>query len=150
MKKQMALAGVLILLVSAFVMAQDGRRGTARERWNEEVIVTLKGEITEVTKPLATFKCEDKQYTVHLGPVWFWKQNNYDLKKGETELRGEVEKEADGLHFYPYTITQNAVKIELSNDSGIPKWSSRSNMSGMAKAGRHHGHQACCGGGACQ
>lgn len=145
MKKRFLLAGAMIVLFAIVVMAQDGRRGSARERWDSDEIVTLKGEITDAAMPVAKFKCEGKEYAVHLGPQWFWKQKNYELKKGEAELRGELEKESDGLHFYPYTVTQGSAKIELADDDGVPHWSARSGRS-MMKSGRHHGqHRGCCG-----
>lgn len=145
MKKEFLLAGAMIVLFAIVVMAQDGRRGSPRERWDSDEIVTLKGEITDATLPVAKFKSEGKEYSVHMGPQWFWKQKNYEFKKGEAELRGELEKESDGLHFYPYTVTQGSAKIELADDDGVPHWSARSGR-GMMKSGRHYGHhRGCCG-----
>lgn len=147
MKKNLVFASLLVLLFAMEIMAQDGRRGSARERWDSDEIVTLKGEITEVVLPVAKFKCEGKEYFVHLGPQWFWKQKNYELKKGEAELRGELEKESDGLHFYPYTVTQGSTKVELADDEGVPHWSAHAGRDrGMMKSRRHHGqHRDCCG-----
>lgn len=145
MKRSLIFASLLVLLFAMEVMAQAGRRGTARERWASDEIVTLKGEITDAAMPVAKFKCEGKEYSVHLGPQWFWKQKNYELKKGEAELRGELEKESDGLHFYPYTVTQGSTKIALADEDGVPHWSARSGR-GMMTSGRHHGqHRGCCG-----
>lgn len=153
MRKLVTIAGILVLLLTAAAWAQQGRRGSARERWDSDAIILRKGEITAIALPQATFKSEGKEYSVHLGPQWFWKQNDYELKKGEAELRGEVEKEDDGLHFYPYTITQGAARIELADDDGIPKWSAAGRAgrrSGMTAPGRHHGHHGCRNGRCCQ
>lgn len=81
MKRSFAFASLLILFLATVVMAQQGRRGSARERWDSDKVVTLKGEITEVNMPVAKFKSEGKEYTLHMGPIWFWKQKNYELKK---------------------------------------------------------------------
>jgi hypothetical protein len=40
-------------------------------------VITLKGEITNVMLPLATFVSEQQAYTVHLGPDWYWKQDKF-------------------------------------------------------------------------
>lgn len=134
MKKAFA----VFLLLLAFVilaLAQDGRRTSARERWDQDKIVTLKGEISQVLMPLATFKSEGKEYTVHLGPVWFWRENDYKLETGAVEIRGELEAEKEVLHLYPYVITQGKTMITLASDDGSPKWSKSSSM----MKGMHHG-----------
>jgi hypothetical protein len=135
---------MIVLFAATIVMAQEGRRGTARERWYADEIVTLKGEVTNVVLPMATLKSESKEYTVHLGPIWYWKDNNYKLEKGEVEIRGEVENENGALHLYPYKITQGKAIIELANDEGVPNWSRRSVRGRMSGRG-HHGHHGCCG-----
>ncbi len=136
-----------VLLGATVVMAQESRRGAARERWDSDEMVTLKGEITNVLLPLATLKSESKEYTVHLGPIWYWKDNNYKMEKGEVEIRGEVENENGALHLYPYKITQGKTIIELADDDGVPNWSRRSVRGRMSGRG-HHGHHSC-GGGEC-
>lgn len=148
MKRSFAFASLLILFLATVVMAQQGRRGSARERWDSDKVVTLKGEITEVNMPVAKFKSEGKEYSVHLGPIWFWNQKDYELKKGEAELRGELEKANDSLHFYPYTVTQGSAKFELADDDGVPHWSARAGAGrgGMMGRGQHHGQgRGCCG-----
>lgn len=136
-----------VLLGATVVMAQESRHGAARERWDSDEMVTLKGEITNVLLPLATLKSESKEYTVHLGPIWYWKDNNYKMEKGEVEIRGEVENENGALHLYPYKITQGKTIIELADDDGVPNWSRRSVRGRMSGRG-HHGHHGC-GGGEC-
>lgn len=153
MKKTFA----VFLLLSAFVLlalAQDGRRMSARERWDQDKVVTLKGEISQVLMPLATFKSEGKEYTVHLGPVWFWRENDYKLETGAVEIRGEIEAEKEALHLYPYVITQGKTMITLASADGSPKWSrSASMMKGMRQGADKCSHgsggkrceHGCCG-----
>lgn len=146
--KRISVVFVLLLSLVMLALAQDSRRMSARERWDKDKIVTLKGEITNVLPPLARFKCEGKEYTVHLGPLWYWRENDYKLEAGAVELRGEVEPEEGELRFYPHAITQGKNVITLAGEDGAPKWSggSRATMKGG-----HHGEHArkcehnCCG-----
>ena len=84
--------------------------------------VTLKGEITNVLNPLATLKTNDKEYTVHMGPIWYWKQENLKLEKGKVEIIGEQEEIEGQWHLYPSKIIQGKNTIGLVTDDGFPKW----------------------------
>ncbi len=137
---------VFVLLFAFFVLAlaQEQRRTSARERWDKDEVVTLKGEITKVLLPLATFKSEGKEYTVHLGPTWYWRENDYKLEAGAVEIRGEIETEEGELHLYPYGITQGKNSITLAGEDGAPRWSKAYTRMG----GMHHGSGGGkCGGG---
>lgn len=154
MKKTFAVC-LLLLAFVILALAQDGRRTSARERRDRDDVVTLKGEISQVLMPLATFKSEGKEYTVHLGPVWFWRENDYKLETGAVEIRGEVETEKEAMHLYPYAITQGKTTITLASEDGSPKWSkSAGMMKGMHRgaagnrcshgSGGHGCQQGCC------
>ncbi len=104
--------------------------------------VTLKGEITNVLLPLAKLKSEDKEYTVHLGPMWYWKQENLKLENGVVEISGEKEEVKGELHFYPNKIVQGKVEIVLVSENGASKWAGQ--QPGKGHRGQHDMHN-CCG-----
>lgn len=144
-KITLALFVALFALGSSLqVLAQSGRRSQLR---TSDEVVTLKGEITNVLKPLASFKSEDgKEYKVHLGPVWYWKQEKFELTKGQVEIVGETEEVNSEHHVYPYKMVQGNVEIVLASEEGVPKWMGRS----ARRGGRRHGmyrHHRCgrCG-----
>lgn len=134
--KKMSAVFVVLLSFVILAIAQDGRRTSARERWAKDELVTLKGEIIKVVPPLATLKADGKEYTMHLGPEWYWRENDYKLEAGAVEVRGEVATEEGELHFYPYAIVQGKNTITLVAEEGTPLWSKGSNK--MMK-GMHHG-----------
>lgn len=146
MKKLVMMSLILVLMVAAAVWAQSGRRAQTADA------VTLKGEITNVLKPLAQFKAAGKEYTVHLGPLWYWNQEKLELAKGAAEIVGETEEVDGAWHLYPNKIVQGKVEIVLASDDGTPKWSQSSKGTRMGGRGGHgcgH-HQRCCGGGGCR
>ncbi len=119
---------VLFFSLSFLVFAQSGSSMSPRIQ-NMGETVSLKGEITNVLSPLyryvrlmATFKTKDKEYTVHLGPVRYWNQENLKLEKGKVEIIG-VQEEVEGQwHLYPSKIIQGKNTIALVTDDGFPKW----------------------------
>jgi hypothetical protein len=101
MKKSNSIIFTIVLLfsLSFLIFAQSGRRAMSPRAQNMGETVTLKGEITNVLSPLyryvrliATFKTNDKEYTVHLGPIRYWNQENLKLEKGKVEIIGEQEE----------------------------------------------------------
>jgi len=143
--KRISVVLVLLFVFVVLALAQEGRRTSARERWDKDEVVTLKGEITKVLAPLATFKSEGKEYTVHLGPSWYWRENDYKLETGAVEIRGEVETEEGELHLYPHALTQGKNTITLAGEDGAPKWSKASAKMGSM---RHGSGGKKCGSGA--
>ena len=143
------LASILMLSMSTVIMAQSGRRAMSPSAQKMGETVTLKGEITNVISPLyryvrliATFKTNDKEYTVHLGPIRYWNQENLKLEKGKVEIIGEQEEIEGQWHLYPSKIIQGKNTIGLVTDDGFPKWA---NMRfGKGRMGNRCGGN-CCG-----
>ncbi len=134
--------GMMMVILSGSLLAQHGKCKMSAAQTAGET-VTLKGEITNVLLPLAKLKSEDKEYTVHLGPIWYWKQENLKLENGVVEISGEKEEVKGELHFYPNKIVQGKVEIVLVSESGAPKWAGQ--QPGNGQHGQH-GMQNCCGG----
>ena len=80
---------------------------------------SLKGEITNVLRPLATFESEGRQYILHLGPLWYWEQENLSLIKGPAEITGEAEEVDGEWHFLPYQIKQGQATIVVRESPGL-------------------------------
>jgi hypothetical protein len=135
----------ILLSFSALSWSQSGRKAAAAQ--NVDKAVTLKGEITNLLMPLATFKTEDREFTVHLGPFWYWKQENLKLEKGKVEIIGEQEEVDGRWHLYPNKIIQGETTILLVSDDGVPKWANQTPRKGQRRVGfrgcRHHGHGCC-------
>ena len=150
MKKTISilLASLLVLSMSAVTFAQSGRKGMSPRAQSTGETVTLKGEIANILKPLAIFKTKDREYTVHLGPVWYWNQENIKLETGKTEISGEREEVDGQWYIYPSKISQGKTTIALVTDNGFPKWA---NMRfGKGRMGNHRGGSngrcsSCCG-----
>ena len=148
MKKTLILlpAVIMLLTLAGVSLAQPGMKCKMSGGQTAGDAVTLKGEITNVLIPLAQLKSEGKEYTVHLGPLWYWKQENLGLENGAVEMIGEKEEMNGEWHFYPNEIVQGKVEIVLATENGTPKWAA----SGMGK-GHHgqgrmaHGCGGCCG-----
>ena len=151
MKKSNSIIFTIVLLfsLSFLTLAPSGRRAMSLRAQTLGEIVTLKGEITNVLSPLyryvrliATFKTNDKEYTVHLGPIRYWNQENLKLEKGKVEIIGEQEEVEGQWHLYPSKIIQGKNTIGLVTDDGFPKWA---NMRfGKGRMGNRRGGN-CCG-----
>lgn len=119
MKNKSIITLALILLVATMSFAQRGNWN-----WGNDNVQTVTGTVSDNTRPCGFLKANDgKTYRIHLGPVWFWNQNNYALALTTATIKGNV-KEIDGeYNIYPYTITQDGNTMTFTDDNGIPKWS---------------------------
>jgi hypothetical protein len=108
-----------LLLVTAYTFAQKGSW-----KWGNDNVQTISGTITDNDRPCGFLKADDgKIYKIHLGPVWYWTQNDYALTLTSATIKGNV-KEVNGEYdIYPYTITQNSKTMTFTDENGIPKWS---------------------------
>jgi len=157
MKKSNSIIFAIVLLfsLSSLTFAQSGRRAISPGAQNMGETVTLKGEITNVLSPLyryvrliATFKTNDKEYTVHLGPIRYWNRENLKLEKGKVEIIGEQEEVDGQWQLYPSKIIQGKTTIVLVTDSGFPKWANMKfdkGRIGNRRGGFNGGCGNCCG-----
>jgi hypothetical protein len=106
------------LLITTATFAQR-----ANNKWSNENVQTITGIIYDNSRPTSYMLSDNgTYYKVHLGPVWFWKQNNYSLLTGAVKIKGNVKTQGSELQLYPFTIEQNGSVITLADDNGVPKW----------------------------
>jgi hypothetical protein len=109
---------LLLLVIGSLALAQEGRQEAEGE------IEIIEGIMLDPAAPLATMAVEKETIVLHLGPVWFWEENDFFLEEGEElVVEGEVER-VDGIrHVYPNKLVLRNRTIELASESGIPLWS---------------------------
>ena len=123
---------LLLMVIGSFALAQEGRQGAEGE------VVIIEGIVLEPAAPLATMAVEKESIVLHLGPVWFWEENDLFLEEGEELIvEGEVERVDGVLHVYPNKLVLRNRIIALASESGIPLWSR-----GAAGRGRGAGHNS--------
>ncbi|HPS64007.1 MAG TPA: hypothetical protein PK447_00375 [Ignavibacteria bacterium] len=112
---------VLFLMAASMSFAQN-----ATNRWGNDNVQTISGTVTDNARPTVMMKTSDGTvYRIHLGPVWYWKDNGYTLNTGEVTIKGNVKTQNNNLQIYPFTIQQGGTTITLADDNGVPKWSPR-------------------------
>lgn len=128
MKKILGLLMIAVLTTLVFPQGQNNNIN----RWSGTSKVTVSGLVVKVNHPLAELKAADgKVYEMRLGPIWFWKNKNYELKSGEkAEVYGALKEDNGKLYLFPYKITQAKNTIILSGDDGLPLWSKGGKGSG--------------------
>lgn len=122
-------------LVFAFlILATATFAQRANNQWSNDNVQTISGTIYDNSRPTSYLKTNDgTYYKVHLGPVWFWNDNNYSLLLSEATIKGNVKTINGDYHIYPFTIEQNGNRITLADDNGVPKWG---NSNGKGKGWR--------------
>jgi hypothetical protein len=84
-------------------------------------VQTISGTITSVDHPIAKMKSDDgSEYTIYMGPYWFWRDNGYSL---QTNANVQVKGEVKGNDLYPWEIIQDGKTMTFTDSQGIPKWS---------------------------
>jgi hypothetical protein len=145
------LSGLVIsLFVINIAFAQTGRNIKNSDKTKNE-IVTIKGSITSINHPVAVVRGDDgKNYELRLGPSWYWKQNNLNLKnKGAVEVKGELEKNNGKNSIYPYTIYQDGKTITLADKNGLPLWNLNGSSKGRIQDNGMGKGNGSCGKGKC-
>ena len=98
-----------LVIFSAFSITKSGND-----------VQTITGTITSVDHPVAKMKADDgKEYTVYMGPYWFWNENNYSLS---ANMSAEIKGDVNGTDLYPWTIVQDGKTMTFTDDKGAPKW----------------------------
>lgn len=117
--KKLMLVMIMLFVVSTITFAQR-----ATYMWGNDNVKTITGTITENQRPCAILKASDgKEYRVHLGPIWYWEQNGYNLLLSEATIKGNV-RELNGVYdIFPFTIEQSGKVMTFADDNGVPKWS---------------------------
>ncbi|MBZ0201326.1 MAG: hypothetical protein K8H86_15765 [Ignavibacteriaceae bacterium] len=125
MKTRIILIATLLLFAVISILPQNGRARQMGERWDKDEVVKVTGTLKSVSHPVAIVNGNDgKEYELRMGPVWFWKNNDYKLQPGEKiEISGEIENDNGKYYLYPYVINQNGKEIKLADEDGVPVWS---------------------------
>lgn len=67
-----------IFMVSTFLLIASATFAQrANYEWSNENVQTISGKIYDNSRPTSYMITDDGiYYKVHLGPIWFWNQNN--------------------------------------------------------------------------
>ncbi len=113
----------LFLAFFVFLLASASIAQRANYQWGNENVQTISGTIYDNSRPTSYMKTEEgTYYKIHLGPIWFWNDNNYSLSQSFAKIKGNVRTVNGEFNIYPFTIEQNGNKIVLADDKGVPKW----------------------------
>jgi hypothetical protein len=105
--KTLIMSGIVILFFALTTFSQNN-------------IKTISGTVTDNVRPCGYIKSDDGQeYKIHLGPVWYWNDNNYELKLSSVQIKGYI----DGTDIWPYEIIQDGKTMKFADDNGNPLWS---------------------------
>jgi hypothetical protein len=116
MKNLLLILAFLLVTSAAFAQRANGQ-------WSNENVQTVSGTVTDNQRPGGYLKSSDgKEYILHLGPVWYWNDNNYNLSLSDATIVGNVKTTNGEYHLYPFTIDQNGNKVVIADDKGVPKW----------------------------
>lgn len=119
MERKSIITIAILLLITTVTFAQR-----ANWQWGNDNVQTITGTITDNTRPCGFLKADDGNvYRVHLGPVWYWNQNDYALALTNAIIKGNVKEVNGEFNVYPYTITQDGKTMTFADDNGVPKWS---------------------------
>ncbi len=117
---------VIILTVFTLLLVASTFAQRANNWWSNENVQTISGTVYDNVRPTSYMKTDDgTYYKVHLGPIWFWNQNNYSFLTGAVKIKGNVKTQNNELQIFPFTIEQNGSVIILADDQGAPKWGNR-------------------------
>jgi hypothetical protein len=119
-----ALVLTVVFLMAGFAYSQRSD-GTTSEYIDVDNVQTVEGEITDVNHPIAKMKGDDgKEYEVHMGPFWYWDENQYKLQHNvRARIKGEVKEVQGRYEFYPWEIVQDGKTMTFADDKGVPSWS---------------------------
>jgi hypothetical protein len=136
---------VLVTLLFARQNQQNRQKQNCQVNFSAGENATVTGEIANVIFPMVTLKAGDKEYTVHLGPKWYWTQNKLELEQGKAEITGKISVVDGQTHIYPSVIKQGDNSIMLTDNAGKPQWLNNSGP----QAGNQHGKSHCGKGNGC-
>jgi hypothetical protein len=139
----------LFLIMAFLLITSAAFAQRANNQWSNENVQTVTGTVTDNQRPSGYLKAADgKEYIVHLGPVWYWNDNNYNLLLSDATVTGNVKTVKGEYHLYPFTIEQNGNKFIIADDNGVPKWSfnkSNGNNNGNGRGNCfRNGNGNCC------
>ena len=138
------LATLVIILFASITFAQ--RSDNQREYNDVDDVKTISGEFINTDRPNAKFNSDDgTEYIVHLGPYWYWEQNDYEVSTNtQTSIKGEVKQVNGQDEMYPWTIEQSGKSMNFTDDNGVPKWSKGKGKRGNRSWKGNRGNRRDC------
>ncbi|MBT8764315.1 hypothetical protein KFV02_10255 [Desulfohalobiaceae bacterium Ax17] len=129
-KQLLIMAMLLALVLPANLMAKGQGRGQGQVTQNAPVplcpgwhatqqVITISGEVTSFTPPVAVLKTQEGEVSLRLGPIWFWQQKGYVLKPGE---KVDVQGYKFNNLLIPVKIKTAQQEIVLRDQYGFPVW----------------------------
>lgn len=120
----LALIVTTIMVISAAaVLSHQGWRSGSRWAKDEAELIALEGKIKDAERPTVVMEADGKEYILHPGPIWYWKEKGYSLEKDQVVTVTGVVEEVDGaLHIYPHIIKTGEQSIKLVDENGVPVW----------------------------
>jgi hypothetical protein len=137
----------LLLILTISFLASTAFAQRANKQWGNENVQTISGIIYDNSRPTSYIKTDDgTYYKIHLGPIWYWNDNNYNLLLSFAKIKGNVKTINGEYHLYPFTIEQDGNKIILADDNGVPKWGNCKGRNNGTQNGNGHGrgNGNCC------
>ena len=126
MRKTVVLALIVtavLAIAAAAVFSHPEWRDVDRQEWSKDDLVELDGKIADVGRPTAVLKVEDKEYILHLGPLWYQEKDEYPFERDQAvKVTGVVEEIYGRLHIHPHTIESEGKSIKLVDEDGTPVW----------------------------
>jgi len=137
----------LFLTLAILFIATSGFAQRANKQWGNENVQTISGTIYDNSRPTSYMKTGDgTYYKIHLGPIWYWNDNNYSLSLSDATIKGNVKTIKGEYHLFPFTIEQGGTKIILADDNGVPKWGNSKGRNNEMQNGNGYGrgNGNCC------
>ena len=143
----LAVFSVMIIVAVYYIhgLTNDaGKNQTCCVTSSEPDVRQIEGEITYVNHPVAVFKDNSGgEYTVYMGPYWYWVDNNYKLEVNrKIKIKGLYKTIGNKNELFPYEITQDGSVMTFTDEKGVPKWSG-SNKNGNTGSGKNNGCGNC-------
>jgi hypothetical protein len=125
----------LAALVSLPTLAQKGiGESKGSPRYDPKTESTVKGVVEEIreypsrsgwrTGQHVMLKTDSGSLDVHLGPTDYWKQNGFELVKGDLiEVTGSKSKVDDAEAMLAREVKRGEKSVTLRNAQGVPAWS---------------------------
>ena len=124
---------VLFLITSASLLAE---RRPKRPKYDKKTEITFTGKVVTVTKRVRKrsrfafyhlkVKTSQQTYSVHLGPVRFFKKKNFNFAVGDNvEITGSKIQRRNRTIILAAKITKGEISIKLRDKNGRFLWGRR-------------------------
>jgi hypothetical protein len=126
---------LLVLMLLALVLPATGEEAQA-DPLQEFELVAVEGlrSLTPVTRG-------EETWIMHLGPSWFWEEEDLSFVSGDTLIvTGEIVVSEGVTQLYPFKLIHGDREIRLTTEDGIPLWARGFRARGAESSRRQGGH----------